>query len=123
VRCPENPNPDGGHWMLRSLYVPDILLNYLQLMTNAFVEMAVHPDHVELRERGERGQQQQQYANRVRTTGIGLGRPISIYQQQPIIQEHTWTFPYWCAMEQRDAIIPVDVLWRQHSRYPHRLRI
>jgi pimeloyl-ACP methyl ester carboxylesterase len=52
VRCPENPNPDGGHWMLRSPYVPDILLNYLQpTMTNAFVEMAVHPDHVELRER------------------------------------------------------------------------
>jgi pimeloyl-ACP methyl ester carboxylesterase len=52
VRCPENPNPDGGHWMLRSPYVPDMLLNYLQpTMTNAFVEMAVHPDHVELRER------------------------------------------------------------------------
>jgi pimeloyl-ACP methyl ester carboxylesterase len=52
VRCPENPNPDGGHWMLRSSYVPDLLLNYLQpTMTNAFVEMAVHPDHTELRER------------------------------------------------------------------------
>jgi pimeloyl-ACP methyl ester carboxylesterase len=54
VRCPENPNPDGGHWMLRSPYVPDMLLNYLQpTMTNAFVEMAVHPDHTALRERVE----------------------------------------------------------------------
>jgi pimeloyl-ACP methyl ester carboxylesterase len=50
VRCPENPNLDGGHWMMRSPYVPDMLLNYLQpSMTNAFVEMAVHPDHTALR--------------------------------------------------------------------------
>jgi hypothetical protein len=65
-------------------------------MTNAFVEMAVHPDHVELRERAERGQQQQQYANRVRTNRNHKWYDLDlIHQQQPIIQEHTWTFPYW----------------------------
>jgi pimeloyl-ACP methyl ester carboxylesterase len=35
--------------MMRSPYIPDMLLNYLQpTTTNAFVEMAVHPDHAEL---------------------------------------------------------------------------
>jgi pimeloyl-ACP methyl ester carboxylesterase len=52
VRCPENPNPDGGLWIMRSSLIPDMLLNYFQqTLTNSFVEMAVHPDHVALRER------------------------------------------------------------------------
>jgi pimeloyl-ACP methyl ester carboxylesterase len=51
VRCPENPNIDGGHWIMRSPFVPDMLLNYMQpSMTEQFVEMAVHPDHVALKE-------------------------------------------------------------------------
>jgi pimeloyl-ACP methyl ester carboxylesterase len=51
VRCPENPNPDGGLWIMRSALIPDMLLNYFQpTLTNSFVEMAVHPDHVALRE-------------------------------------------------------------------------
>jgi pimeloyl-ACP methyl ester carboxylesterase len=48
VRCKENPNPDGGHWIMR---FPLPILTCLQpQLTNAFVEMAIHPDHTELRQ-------------------------------------------------------------------------
>jgi len=46
VRCSQNPNPNGGHPIMK---LPVVLLKCLQSqLTNAFVQKGVHPDHTAL---------------------------------------------------------------------------